>query len=108
MYQRHTITITDLLDDICTGLFEASLSLAWSRHSLTFLLGLGTNTKLLPHSDVSSTHISIMICCFCGLSNSPLNGFGNVCVMHPGSACYALAPSFTCNEKVPFKHLMIL
>ena len=36
-----------------TSLLKALFTLADSRHSYTFQLGLGTRTKLLHHSDVS-------------------------------------------------------
>ena len=44
-----------------TGLISTSLSLAGSSYSLTLQFALGTNTKLLHHLDVSSTHRAIII-----------------------------------------------
>ena len=60
---------------LCTGLINSWLSHAGSKHSLTLLLALGTNTKLLHHSDVSSTPSSVMMSIFCRHLSSSFNGF---------------------------------
>ena len=51
------------------GPLHTSLVMVWSkladsRHSLAIRLGLGTSTKLLHHSRLSSMPTGTMICCF--------------------------------------------
>ena len=55
-------------------LISALLSLARSRHSLTFPFALGTNMKLICHSDVSSMPGGTITCCLCSLSSSSFRG----------------------------------
>ena len=58
------------------GLVLSMLYLFWlSKHNLTFPLALGTQIKLLHHSDVSSTPNGKMICCFSSHSSSSFSGF---------------------------------
>ena len=59
---------------LCTGLINAWISCAGSKHSLTLLLALGTNTKLLHHSDVSSTPSGVMMSISYSHLSSSLNG----------------------------------
>ena len=90
-------------------LYESSListwfSLAGSRHSLTLPLGLGTCTKLLHHSIISSTPNGVIISCCWNLSNSSINSFWSAYALCHGGTCYGLLPGLTCNENVPSKH----
>ena len=62
---------------LCIGLINAWFSHAGSRHSLTLPFTLGTNTKLLHHSTISSTPNGVMMSIFCRHSSSSLNGFCN-------------------------------
>ena len=50
-------------------------SLARYKYSLTFPLGLGMRTELLPHSTVLSMPSGVMMPCCLSLSNFSLNGF---------------------------------
>ena len=59
----------------CIGFINAWFNHAGSRHSLTLPLALGTNTKLLHHSAVSSTPSGVIISICCNWSNSSLNSF---------------------------------
>ena len=54
---------------LCMGLISAWFSCAWSKHSFTLPLALGTNTKLLHHSDLSSIPSGAIMSCCCSLSN---------------------------------------
>ena len=60
---------------LCTGLINAWLSHAGSKHSCTLPVALGTNTKLLHHSAVLSTPSSAMMSISSSQSSSSLNGF---------------------------------
>ena len=62
------------VESLGTGLINAWLNHAGSKHSLTLPLALGTNTKLLHHSDVSSTPSGVMMSISCRHFSS-LNGF---------------------------------
>ena len=95
-----------IVGSLCIGQINAWLSLAVSRKSLTLPSGSGTNIKPLYHSDVSLWSRGIIIFLFCSLSNLSLNGFCNAYAIHLDSAWYGLAPSLTCNEKVPLKYPM--
>ena len=59
---------------LCTGLINAWLSHAGSKHSLTLPLALGTNTKLLHHSNVLSTPSGVLMSISCSHFSSSLNG----------------------------------
>ena len=60
---------------LCTGLINAWLSCAESKHSLILPLALGTNTKLLHHSNVSSAPNGVMMSISCRHFSSSLNSF---------------------------------
>ena len=73
-----------------------------SRQSLSFPVGLGTGTKLLHHSDVSSTPRGTKIWCFCNWSSSSLKSCCNVYGKHPGSTWHVwphLWPATKCSFK---------
>ena len=89
---------------LCTGLINAWLSHAGSKHSLTLPFALGTNTKLLHHSDVSSTPSGVMMSISCRHFNSSLNGFCSAYTTHLGGAWYGLLSGLSYNENVPLKH----
>ena len=93
---------------LCTGLISAWFSQAGSKHSLTLPLALGTTTKLLHHSDTSSTPKGVFISCHCSLSSSSWNGFCNTYATCRGSTCNGLLFVFSCKENVPLKHPMPL
>ena len=76
--------------------------------SMTLLLALGTSTKLLHHSDVSSTPRGVIISCCCSLSSSSWNGFCSAYATNHGGAWYGLLSVFSCKENVPSKHPMPL
>ena len=63
---------------LCISLINTWLSHAGSKHSLTLPLALGTNTKLLHHSAISSIPRGAMMSISCSHSSSFLNGFCNV------------------------------
>ena len=88
---------------LCTSL-SAWFSQAGSRHNLTFPFALGTSTKLLHYSEVSSTPRGAIMSCFCTLLNSSLNGFHSAYAMHLWGTWYGLLSSFNCNKNVPSKH----
>ena len=71
-----------------TGLISAWLSLAGSKHNLTFPLGFGMTTKLLYLYAVSSMPSSAMMSCSWSHSNSSLNGFCNAYATHPRGVWY--------------------
>ena len=80
---------------LCTGLSSTLLSLAGSRHSHTLLLALGTKTKLLHHSDDSSTSNGTIISCFCSLSSFSVWLLWCICYsMHLVGAATFLHPQF--------------
>ena len=91
---------------LCISIINAWFSHARSKHILTLLLALATNTKLLHHSDISSTPRGAIISCCCRLSNSSWNGFCSVYAMHLCSIWYGLLSGLSCNENVPLKHPM--
>ena len=85
---------------------NASFSLAKSRYSHSFPLGLGTSTKLLHYSDILSTCSATIIYHYCSHSSLSLKGCHNMFATCLGSAWYGLALSLTCNENVPLKQPM--
>ena len=93
---------------LCMGLINALFSLAGSRHNLTLPFALGTNTKLLHHSAISSTPRGVMMSIFCRCSSSSLNGYCSAYATHLGGAWYSLLSGLSCKENVPLKHPMSL
>ena len=69
---------------LCIGLISACFKVVRSIHNHTFLFGLGNSTKLLDHSDISSTPYTT---CF-------------VAVL------FSLLPSLTCIKNMPSKQPM--
>ena len=69
---------------LCTGLINAWLNFAQSKHNLTLPLALGTNTKLLHYSAISPTPRGIIMSNICSQSNSSLNGFCSAYATIPG------------------------
>ena len=53
------------------GLINAWFNFAGSKHNLTFPFALGTNTKLLHHSTVSSTPSGVIISSFIASPTHP-------------------------------------
>ena len=84
-------------------LFCTWFSLARSRLSQTFLLFLGTRTKLL-HSDNSSTPSGTIINCFDSLPISSLKGYYSAYAICLGGISYGLLPSLICKVNLPLKH----
>ena len=78
-----------------TGLISAWLTLAGSRHNLTFPFSFGTNTKLLHDSAVSFLPSGAIISYYCSHSNSSLNDLA-VHMLHilevSGMDCYLVWP----------------
>ena len=68
------------------GLIKAWFNCAGSKHNLTLPLALGTNTKLLHHSDILSIPSGVIISSCCSLSNSSLNSFYSAYVTCLGGA----------------------
>ena len=66
------------------GLINAWFNHAGSKHSLTLVLALGTNTKLIHHSDILSTSSGVIMSSCCTLSISSLNGFCSAYATHLG------------------------
>ena len=93
---------------MCIGLISAWFNHARSRHGLTIPLALGTNTKLLHHSDISLTPRDAIMSCCCSLSNSSWNGFCSAYAMCLGGAWYGLLSGLSCKENVPSKQPMPL
>ena len=94
---------------LSVGLLFISLIKAWfshvgSRHSLTLPFALGTNTKLLHHSAISSIPNGVMMSIFCRYSSSSLNGFCNMYATCLGGTWYGLLSGLSCKENVPLKH----
>ena len=83
------------------GLTSALLSLAGSRHHCNLPLALGTSTKLLQYSHISSTPSGTIICCFCSWSCSSLSSSCSAYATLLGSAWHGWLPYFTCNLYVP-------
>ena len=81
--------ISFIIGPLYSVLISAWLSLAGSRHSLTFLLTLSSDTKLLHHSDVLSTFRATIID-FCNLSISSSNGFCNAYLTCLRGAWYSM------------------
>ena len=67
------------------GLINAWFNHAGSKHNMTLPLTLSTNTKLVHHSDISSTPSGVIISSCCSLSNSSLNGFCSRYATHLGA-----------------------
>ena len=86
---------------LCTGLISAWFNWAGSKHSLTLPLALGTATKLLHHSNTSSTPRGVIISWHCSLSSSSWNGFYSTYVTCCGGAWYSLLFVFSCKENMP-------
>ena len=89
---------------LCTGLINAWLSHAGSRHNLTLPLALEANTKLLHNSDVSSTPSGVTMSISYRHFSSSLNGFCSTEATCLGGAWYGLLSGLSCNENVPSKH----
>ena len=101
------LSLGNMLFDVgplCMGLISAWFSLTGSKHNLTLLFALGTNTKLLHHSANSSTPRGVMMSIFCRHSSSFLNGFCNAYATHLSSTWYGLLSGLSCKENVPSKH----
>ena len=75
---------------LCISLINAWLSCAGSKHSCTLPFALGTTTKLLHHSAISSTPSGAMMSSSCSHSSSSLNGFCNAYATRLGGAWYGL------------------
>ena len=93
---------------LCINLINAWFSHARSRHNLTLPFTLGTNTKLLHHSAVSSTPRGVIMSIFCRHSTSSLNGFCSAYATCLGGTWYGLLSGLSCKENVPLKHPMPL
>ena len=76
---------------LCTCLMSTWFNLVGLRHSHTNLFGLGTCTKLLHQSGVSSIPRGTTICCCNSQSNSSFNGLCNVYAMPLKGTSYGLA-----------------
>ena len=79
---------------LCTGLISTLLSLAGSSHKCTLPLALSIGTKLLHHSDVSSTPNNTIMCCFCNLSSSSLSRCWHYIHYPPGLVLVGTASLF--------------
>ena len=86
-----------------TALTSTYFSLARSKHSLTFPLGLGTRPKLLYHSTGLSMPRGIMVFCWWSHSNSSLKGFSSAYATCLGGTWYGLLSDFTHKENIPLK-----
>ena len=93
---------------LCMSLINAWFSLARSRHNLTLPFALGTNTKVLHHSTVSSTPRGVMMSIFGSWSSSSLNGFYSTYTTCLGGTSYSLLTGLSCKQNVPLKHQMPL
>ena len=89
---------------LCIGLINAWLSHAGSKHSCTLPFALGTTTKLLHHSAISSTPRGAMMSSSCRCFSSSLNGFCNAYATCLGGTWYGLLLGLSCYENVPSKH----
>ena len=92
----------------CIGLINAWLSHAGSKHNCILPFALGTNTKLLHHSAVSSTPSGIMMSSSCSCWSSSLNGFCSAYAMHLRGTWYDLLSGLSCKENMPSKHPILL
>ena len=72
------------VEPLCMGHINAWFNHAGCKHNLTLPLALGINTKLLHHSDISSTLSGAVISSCCSLSNLSLNGFCSMYATHHG------------------------
>ena len=70
----------------------------------TLPFAFGTKTKLLHHSNVSSTPRGSITCYFCNWPSSFLSGFWRAYGILLNGAWYGQLPSLTCNLYVPLKH----
>ena len=75
------------------ALISTLLKLTGSRSNCTLPLAFRTKTKLLHHSNISST----IIWCFCSWSSSSLSGSCGAYTILLGGAWYYQLPSITCN-----------
>ena len=91
-----------MVGPLWTGMMSAWFSLASLTHSLIFLFGLGTSTKLLHYSGVLSTPRDTKICCFYSQSNSSLNCYCNMHTTHLGGP-YMVRPIFDLQWECSFK-----
>ena len=64
------------------SLINVWFNLAGSKHNLTLLFALGTNTNLLHHSTVSSIPSGMIMSSFCSWSNSSLKAFSSTYATH--------------------------
>ena len=88
----------------CTGLINALLRLVRSSHNCTLPLAFKARTKLLHHSDILSTTIVTISCCFCSQTRPSLSGSWYSYAAFWGGVWYGQLPSFTCNLNVSSKH----
>ena len=93
---------------LCIGLINAWFNHNRSKHNLTLWLALGTNTKLLHHSAISSTPSGVIMSSYCNLSSLSLNGFCSQYATCLGGTWSGLLSGLSCNENVPSKHPMPL
>ena len=85
------------------GLIYDLLGLAGSRHKCTLPLVLGARAKLLYHSGVSCMPNCTIICSFCSLTSSSINGYQSAYVTH-GGALFGQLPYLICKLNVSPKH----
>ena len=89
---------------MCTDLISAYFNMAGSRNSLTFPLGLGTNTNCYNILIPSLHQVAYYFVFFVKSVPFILNGFCNVSAVHFTEP--DRAHTLTCNENVPFKQPM--
>ena len=82
---------------LCIGLINAWLSHSGSKHSCTLPFTLGTTTKLLHYSAVSSTPRGVMMSSSCSHFSS-LKGFCNAYATCLGGTWYGLLSGLSCNK----------
>ena len=93
---------------LCIDIINAWLSHTGSKHRCTLLFALGTTTKLLHHSAISSTPRGVMMSSSCSHFSSSLKGFCNAYAICLGGAWYGLLSGLSCNKNVPLRHPMPL
>ena len=94
--------------DLCISLINAWLSHMGSKHSCTLPFALGTTTKLLHHSAISSTPRGVKMSSSCSHFSSSLKDFCNAYAMHLGGTWYGLLSGLSYNKNMPLKHQMPL
>ena len=70
------------VEPLCRGLINAWFNLTGPKHNLTLPFALGTNTKLLCHSAVSSIPSCVIMSNFCNQPSSSLNSFCHAYTTH--------------------------